>query len=1181
MPKKKKTEEQPSLTAAEAISSSSLVWDDGSDISSVFSTLIYANPEVRSDPNIFLQMVQISGKTLRYGSPEMRDNERVVTSAVAQSGCALKYASKRLKADPDIIATAMFNDYEAIKYADTGCRNNRKLMEAAIDQSGLALQYASEEIRSNEELVRKAVSNHYQAFEYADPKFHSQRDILKDAVLQNGLALEYGSDELKNDRELAIAAIKESGLALQFLNKSLQNDLRIVHMALRQNGGALEFSGDSLKNDKKTVLIAVKQRGTALKFASDEMKKDRDIAVAAVKQTAWALEYVDPDFWSDTEIIQSAISQDRIGLDYANIKLRKKRDIVKAAVEYDGLAIQYADASLKTDKELLFIAIEKEAQAIEYAAKELLENRSFVKKAVELNPEVFQYLAEHWREDPEITLSAVSKIGKMLKYSSEANKKNMEIAWAAVENDPYAYFDIHPDLQKKQKLFYMALQKEPKILAKHPTYQLCPQRIPEFFYKLLSELKIERLLDLQTTASFALSELVQLFQPAEVSALYNTPEEKDIAGYYYQKLKNLSFINKLSETEGEYDFITYLTLSDKKKKKKNQRITITINEAEYEIIDTEAHMPIIEALPHLSENGVLAYMGDEDFINTSNPKAVINSLEKAGFHLFMALKITAPIVESPRYLYLIKRGPGEGVFQGVLTNPAVIETILVGNYHQKRSGRFLEAGIFVEQADFEHFGISGAWEEYLRMGKASDFNPNPFHKVGIINHLCYENKKDVVHIENSVYLHMDQTKRDPSDRKYAVSKPLEMTAPPWQYIQIVLFPDICHSAYMLDFLRSKIGRVMLKSISFEQSGTLVNLSKLYKVKLYLPDLALQSEVMQLHQQVKQLESELRELKKNLWKYPKSIKKISKQLEQLNQNGSSSRWFSLLPFPLASILWRYHASTDPNERESHLLHFFEALSEFLSMIMLSSLAQDPAFYENEKHHWINHNDRFRGWYLKASFGGWIHLSFTLSKAIRRYLNQKETRQLCRNFFGNPSENFFSLLLDKRLYNTLQEVNEFRNISKGHTAISGKAEHEQRVFLLEEYLLKIRPLLAEGFEDTILIQPETARYQGGAFENTVKQLTGMHFPFAQTELQTKIPLDTNNLYLVHQEGTKPIEMLPLIRILNAPNTGLEACYFYSRVQGKNMARWVSYHFEPEPEIIEEDEALLKVFQLLKDH
>lgn len=95
------------------------------------------------------------------------------------------------------------------------------------------------------------------------------------------------------------------------------------------------------------------------------------------------------------------------------------------------------------------------------------------------------------------------------------------------------------------------------------------------------------------------------------------------------------------------------------------------------------------------------------------------------------------------------------------------------------------------------------------------------------------------------------------------------------------------------------------------------------------------------------------------------------------------WVETLPFPISSILWRYIATKDFEKKIVHAFHFFEAFSEFISMIMLSGLVRNNEFYQNESHKWIETDDKFKEWYKRATFGNWNMLASRLSKSLREY------------------------------------------------------------------------------------------------------------------------------------------------------------------------------------------------------
>lgn len=337
----------------------------------------------------------------------------------------------------------------------------------------------------------------------------------------------------------------------------------------------------------------------------------------------------------------------------------------------------------------------------------------------------------------------------------------------------------------------------------------------------------------------------------------------------------------------------------------------------------------------------------------------------------------------------------------------------------------------------------------------------------------------------------------------------------------------------------------------------------------------QAELIEVDNKIQQFSFRLDELKRNLWKQPKSYKSIVKELKTINQEEKLENWIDKLPFPISSILWRYYATKDNSKKIEHLFHFFEAFSEFLSMLMLSALVQDKEFYKEESHKWIGKDEKFQNWYLRATFGNWNNLTSNLSKAIRAYLAENDKKDYCKNLFGNPSEAFLSMITSKGIVNVLFEVANLRNKWKGHGGITNEEENNQRVLTLEQQLNELRKHIADAFEDTRMLSPTTSSFEDGIFTFNAKELIGARTPFNEITIKSLIPLDRKKLYLSNSQQTKPLELLPFIKFIEAS----DAIYFYTSIESKDV-RWVSYHFDKEAELKQPaDNELFKAFDFLK--
>ena len=356
----------------------------------------------------------------------------------------------------------------------------------------------------------------------------------------------------------------------------------------------------------------------------------------------------------------------------------------------------------------------------------------------------------------------------------------------------------------------------------------------------------------------------------------------------------------------------------------------------------------------------------------------------------------------------------------------------------------------------------------------------------------------------------------------------------------------------------------------------ISKSNLLSSILFIPDINTQFELIEVDNKIQQFAFRLDELKGKLWEQPnKSYKLILKELKSINQVDKLENWIDKLPFPISSILWLYYATTDEGKKIEHLFNFFEAYSEFMSMLILSALRNDKDFYERECKRWTNKEERFKEWYLRADFGSWNALLADLSKSIRIFIGDKENKQICLRLLSNPTSDFLSLIQNSKIVGILEEVRSLRNEWKGHPGITPR-DLRSRVDVLEQKLNKFRTEIGDGFEGVnILSSAKDAHLADGLWTFTTRNLIGAKSPFREIKIQTILGLDINKLYLQPTEFSKPIELLPFIKYKEEN----EAIYFYSKIESIN-ARWVSYHFDKETELKHPaDNELFKAFDFLK--
>ena len=229
-----------------------------------------------------------------------------------------------------------------------------------------------------------------------------------------------------------------------------------------------------------------------------------------------------------------------------------------------------------------------------------------------------------------------------------------------------------------------------------------------------------------------------------------------------------------------------------------------------------------------------------------------------------------------------------------------------------------------------------------------------------------------------------------------------------------------------------------------------------------------------------LQAELAEFRRELWTGPNSSKDVERRLAALSNRLSGSlkehavegldQWFETLPFPLASILraWQATSSQDFKAKYEHLLHFFEATAEFLGVILLSAFSVNEALFEPHKQKLAESMQKQNLSFQRATFGAWKLVVEYLGKQTRQLLgSDKEDRSLCGDIFFDPLLALPEALSRKELAAVLSTTNKMRNDWSGHGGVVGPEEARLRNEQLLGEVQKLRDVIADTWSETQLI------------------------------------------------------------------------------------------------------------------
>jgi hypothetical protein len=582
---------------------------------------------------------------------------------------------------------------------------------------------------------------------------------------------------------------------------------------------------------------------------------------------------------------------------------------------------------------------------------------------------------------------------------------------------------------------------------------------------------------------------------------------------------------------------------------------------------------LLQASTLLNYNGLAVFLMSSRFLNDETNKNIINEL---GLFVDAVFAIPSgaflPQTNITTNLVVVSKQPKAKTFIAEISNNEQTNKIILDNYKKRRPGKAIQLGSLVNISEVKSFNGFSSLIEMQELAKRVGYPPIRLSDFALsINLLKVADVDEVEHLSNSVYL-------PKIGYSSAVTIPSEMKMKnPKNYFQIQLDEKKANSTFVANYFNSIIGKKLRESLEVGATIASITKAQLQACVLYLPEINTQLAIVKIDSKIEQFNLRLEELKRNLWKQPKSFNSIAKELKNINKEENLEHWIDNLPFPISSILWRYYATKDYSKKVEHVFHFFEAFSEFLAMIMLSALAQDPEFYKQERHNWIDNDERFKEWYLKATFGSWNILTSRLSKSIRKFYNDAERKEFCKSLFGNPTEAFMKMLTEKGIINTLTTVAELRNKWKGHGGITSEEENKQRVATLEQQINELRKFIADGFDETKVVSAKHGELEDGIWTFTAKELIGAKSPFKETEIKSLVGLDKKKLYLTHANQNKPVELLPFIKFIELS----EAVYFYTSIESKNV-RWVSYHFDKDPELNQPiDNELYKALDFLKQN
>lgn len=417
-------------------------------------------------------------------------------------------------------------------------------------------------------------------------------------------------------------------------------------------------------------------------------------------------------------------------------------------------------------------------------------------------------------------------------------------------------------------------------------------------------------------------------------------------------------------------------------------------------------------------------------------------------------------------------------------------------------------------------------------------------------------------------------------------------------LQLTLDSSRASASYVANLLNSGWGR-QLSEYLFRTYGPNPSIEDLLNLRICLPSIQDQEVALKLQAKIDGKLNELAPLVQECREYRarlfedfgggSGVQSAQKFLERLDLQGvteasgaSWEGWIESLPFPLASILrtWMAAPSDRQKEKYEHLLHFFEAAAEFLGTVLLSAWEPYEAEFAPHRLKLQKELTNNRLSLKRSTFGTWVTVTGLMGKKTRELLADHSNggRDLCAAMFQDESLLLPTAISAKAFSRILAEANNCRNAWVGHSGVVGEAEAAERNEKLLSLLGQLRNAFGGIWSRTLLVSSVGCKPRSGKFESDLSLMMGSNSEFIREAYRTRGPLDVESLHLLQKESGMAFALLPFVTVGPSPQHARNACYFFNRVDKKGP-RYVSYHFEGQPELFDAQTTILGVLERLE--
>lgn len=591
--------------------------------------------------------------------------------------------------------------------------------------------------------------------------------------------------------------------------------------------------------------------------------------------------------------------------------------------------------------------------------------------------------------------------------------------------------------------------------------------------------------------------------------------------------------------------------------------------------DTRGHETLVRAADQLAHDGLGAFVVAPSFLWVGGPNRVLNRLGAVGLTVSAIFDVPAGVFQPhtaiPTMVVVIERGAGDGtVFVGSIQGDEKHVDLLLANFWRRKPGPRPESGAVVPLEGYRGFRSLVARREVDLLSKRMGGTEVRLGDIATMTRL--RTREDLPPDDpNGFYLPLTAGSALKVSRE---DLPKGVT----HHVHIAVDPTKAAAATVVGVLESPLGVLLREAVATGAVLPRLSVREVMDLGIPLPPHATQIKVAETSRRIRALQDELRDLNETLWAKPARVREVAESLERVNHGDAFQEWIDTLPYPLASVLWTYHTLKDPHKRVIQIDHFFEALAQYLAVVLMSGLHADRPAFDREWDGVQRALSRERMTLKRATFGTWLAVHQHLAKALRPGLSgDRDTRTYWTRLFAVEDERLLASLLSGDLVKVLQTANKYRNDWRGHGGVVGDEEAERRHALFADLLGDVRHLVGRRWSGWPLVLPVSSRFVKGVHRTTVRLVVGTRTPFEVAEYDLQHPLEHGRLHMVNPAGGGVCALLPFVKLGASPRDEQNACYFFNRVDPEGP-RWVSFHFEKQPDMVERADDLMSVLDAL---